>query len=431
MIVVVPRPPAWAEETPPADTASLYSKEPETHRLAWHWYWDRGVRYEIQVPFDRYWIGPDQGLLDRPLEERLAFIGKIGGRLQVDAAGYGTADGLAPVDAGIEVRRLRFGTRGDFYLLGHASYALDVDFIGTDVEAGDAYLWWNDLPWVQGIKIGNFTPAFSLESVTSARDIVFMEPALPVSAFGPARSVGVELGGPVLNERVTWALGFARTLGSPDEGDRSQGPGRGFSRVTWLVQDDRQAVRLWHLGASMSLLFAADDVQYQTRPESHLAPYLLDTGTLPAADQSTSGGFELVHIRGPWLFMTEALAASIRGDGSASFWGCYAVASRSLTGDPQPYDRTQGVLGRFEPVRPFSWNERAWGAVRASGRVSHLDLVDGMVRGGRETNLLGDLTWALNRYLQFKVEVGLAFVRDRPDAGNLFFVQTRLQVDFY
>jgi hypothetical protein len=29
------------------------------------------------------------------------------------------------------------------------------------------------------------------------------------------------------------------------------------------------------------------------------------------------------------------------------------------------------------------------------------------------------------------VRRGLAFVRERPDAGNLYFVQTRLQVDSY
>jgi hypothetical protein len=53
------------------------------------------------------------------------------------------------------------------------------------------------------------------------------------------------------------------------------------------------------------------------------------------------------------------------------------------------------------------------------------------VRGGRETDLMTDLTWVLNRYLLFKVEAGLAFVRERPDAGNLYFAQTRLQIDFY
>jgi phosphate-selective porin len=402
-------------------------------RWVWRWYWDEGLRYHLELPLDTYWIGPNQGPLDRPLEERLAFVGKIGGRLQVDAAVYGVGRGLDRVDDGIEMRRLRFGTRGDFFLLRHVSYAFDVDIVGTDFEPGDAYLWWSGIPYIQGFKVGNFTPSFSLESVTSSRDTVFMETGLPVEAFGPARSAGVEIGGPVLAERVTWSLGYARTLGSPDEGDRSKGPGRGFGRVTWLVQDGRSGAGLTHLGASASLLFAAGDVQYRSRPESHLAPYLLDTGTLRAANRSATYGVELLHIEGPWLFMGETIGATVQGSGAdtGTVWGTYALASRSLIGEPQPYDRTQGVLARYVPARPFSWDQGTWGGVRASARVSHLDLSEGHVQGGRETDLMADLTWTLNRYLVFKVETGLALVRDRPNAGNLYFVQTRLQLDCY
>jgi len=422
-------PPLRADEghAPPSPPSS----DVPAKRFTWRWYWDQGIRYDIELPFDDYWIGPDKGPLDRPLHKQLAFVGKIGGRLQVDAAGYDSARGLPAVGGGIQVRRLRFGTRGDFYLLTHAKYAFDFDIIGTDIEAGDAYIWWSDVPFIRSFKIGNFTPSFSLESVTSTRDLVFMETGLPVSAFGPPRSSGVEIGGPVLDERLTWSLGFARTLGTPDEGDRSTGPGRGFGRVTWLVQDDPRANQLTHVGASASLLFAADNVRYRSRPESHLAPYLVDTGTLQTADLGTTFGIEILHIHGPWLFVTEGLGASVRGAGSANFWGTYALACRSLTGEPQPYDRSQGILARYVPARPFSWKQRTWGALRAGARVSHLDLNGGPVRGGRQTDLMADLTWALNHYLLFKVETGLAFVRDRPDDGNLYLVQARLQLDFY
>jgi phosphate-selective porin OprO/OprP len=420
-----------AEDPPSPDGAAAARSERDEGLFTWRWHWDKGLRYDIQVPFDDYWIGPDAGPLERPLEQRLAFVGRIGGRIQVDAAGYASGRGLEPVDAGIEMRRLRFGTRGDVYLITHARYAFDVDFIGTDVEPGDAYLWWDGIPVIQSFRIGNFTPSFSVESVTSTRDIVFMETALPVSAFGPARSAGVELGGPVRNQRLTWSFGLTRTLGTPDEGDRSKGAGRAYGRVTGLLVDDPAATRLLHLGASASLLFAAEGVRYRSRPESHLAPYLVDTGTLQAADQSTSFGLEAVHIRGPWLFMGEAISAAVRGADSANLWGFYALASRSLTGEPQPFNRAEGILARDDPARPFSWTARTWGSLRASARVSYLDLNDGQVRGGRETDLTTDLTWVLNHYLMFKVEGGMAFVRDRPDGGNLYFAQARFQIDFY
>jgi hypothetical protein len=172
----------------PSDPEVVPAEAPP--RATWHWYWDEGIRYDLELPFEEYWIGPDEGPLQASIEKRLAFVGRIGGRLQVDAAAYEAARGLDPVDGGIELRRLRLGTRGDFYLLAHVSYAFDVDIVGNDLEPGDAYLWWTDVPFVRGVKIGNFTPAFSLESVTSGRDLVFMETGLPVSAFGPARSAG-------------------------------------------------------------------------------------------------------------------------------------------------------------------------------------------------------------------------------------------------
>jgi phosphate-selective porin len=281
------------------------------------------------------------------------------------------------------------------------------------------------------VKIGNFTPSFSLESPTSTRDILFLETALPIEAFGPARSSGIEIGGPVLADRVVYQLGFARTLHVLDEGDRSDAAGRVFGRLVWRVLPDQPRTWVTHLGASASLLVAAEEVRFRSRPESHQAPYLLDTGPLAAKDQSATYGVEILHIRGPWLFASEALGATTTGESATSFWGAYAAASRSLTGESHPYDRTQAILGRYEPARPFSWREREVGAFRLSGRVSYLDLSDRRGHGGRETNLTADLTWALNHYLMVKIEGGLAVIRGRPDDGELFFAQTRLQIDFY
>lgn len=64
-------------------------------------------------------------------------------------------------------------------------------------------------------------------------------------------------------------------------------------------------------------------------------------------------------------------------------------------------------------------------------RVSYLDLGDGSVNGGRETNFTADLTWFLNHYLSLDIEYGFAAVRDRPNGGNLHFAQSRFQFDFF
>jgi len=433
VLVVCWWPGARADEAAPeTPAAQAEAPKPEAKRWIWSWKWDNGVRYHLEVPFENVWIGPDKGpLRNEEIEKRLAFVGTIGARFQVDAAGYASTRGLEDVDSGGELRRLRFGTRGDFYLLGHVSYALDVELIGSSFEVGDVYFWWKELPIIQRFKIGNFTPPMSLESLTSSRDTVFMETGLPVEAFGPARSSGIQIGGPVLDQRLTWAFASVRTLGTTDQGDKSKAGGRALGRITWLPEDDPEHARLTHVGVSASILFSAEDVRYETRPESHVAPSLVDTGKLRAANQSTASGIELLHIRGPWLFMGEGLGTRVSGNHDGTFWGADALAGYTLTGESQPYDRTSGILDQFVPARPFSWHDRTWGALRVAGRVSHVDLSQGPVAGGRETNLTADLTWFLNSWLLFKVEYGQAFVRSRPDAGNLHFGQARLQIDFY
>ena len=416
--------PAVADEpTPPT----------EKPKLTWGWWWDEKLHYHLEVPLEKIWLLPDTGpITGKPLEERLAFVGTIGGRVQVDTAGYHQTQGLEDVHGGIALRRLRFGTRGDFYLLQRVSYAADLELQERTLQMGDVYLWWRQVPVVGRFKIGNFDPSVTLESVTGSRDTLFMESGLPVLAFAPGRSSGIEVGGPILGERVTWALGASRTIQTPVVGDQSKAGGRVSGRLTWLVEDTRTAPRLTHLGASTSVLLAPADVQYRARPESFLAPTLVDTGGL-RADDATVVGAEFLRIDGPWLVMSEAIMAAVGGGRQRGIlWGAYASIGRFLTGgDSQPYDRGDGSLGRFEPSRPFSWSARTWGALRAAARVSYLDLDDAPIKGGRETNVVTDLSWYLGHYVVLKLELGYAAIRSRPNDGNLYFIQSRFQYDFY
>jgi len=417
------------------DAASAPESSPSEEKqngIIWHWSWDQGLHYDVELPFDRYWIGPERRpLAGTPIEKRLAFVGTIGAIMQVDVAGYGETGGLAGATSGTELRRFRFGTRGDFFLLGHASYAVDLELVNADLQMGDVYLWRSQLPIVNAFKIGNFTPPMSLESVTAARDTVFMENGLPVQAFAPGRSAGAQVGGPECDQRLTWAVGVFRTLQKPTVGDQSKDGERAIGRLTWLPQDTPSARQLTHLGLSSGVLFAAEDVSFSSRPESYLAPKFVNTGTLRSAGNSFVSGLEMAHFRGPWLFMSEALLAAVRDQGTTTLWGSYASLSRFLSDDAQPYDRASGRLARFEPPRPFSWSARTYGALRAAVRVSHLDLSEGAVSGGRETNFTADLTWFINHYLSLDMEYGFAAIRDRANDGNLHFAQTRLQFDCF
>ncbi len=430
-VLLRPMSPLAADPAPQPASGETSAAE---HRdvVTWQWSWDRGIRYDIEFPFEDYWVGPDhEPIFGLPIEKRLAFVGRIGGIAQVDVAAFDESEGLQGNTSTIELRRLRFGTRGDFFLLGYVSYSVDLELVNTDLQVGDIYLWWGRVPWIRSFRIGNFTPPLSLESVTSARDTVFMENGLPVQAFAPGRSAGIQIGGPQLSDRLTWALGGFRTLETPTVGDQSQDGGRFVGRLTGLPEVDPTGRRLTHLGISGSLLFAAEDVRYRSRPESHLAPTFVDTGAVRSSKNSGVVGLELAQIAGPWMLMSETLLATVKDQSTAVLWGGYVSLSRFLSDDIQPYDRNAGKLARFETPHPFSWSAREFGTLRAAARLSYLDLNDANVEGGRETNVTADLTWYLNHYLALRLEYGFAAIRGRPDHGDLHFVQTRFQFDFF
>ena len=96
--------PGQAQQAPdPEPVPAPVATEPERRPFTFDWYWDKGIRYDIEVPFDKYWVLPDEGPLERPFEERLALIGRIGGRLPWTPPGGSSRTAPRPVDA-VQVR---------------------------------------------------------------------------------------------------------------------------------------------------------------------------------------------------------------------------------------------------------------------------------------------------------------------------------------
>jgi phosphate-selective porin OprO/OprP len=79
------------------------------------------------------------------------------------------------------------------------------------------------------------------------------------------------------------------------------------------------------------------------------------------------------------------------------------------------------------PKHEFDWGKRQWGAVEIAARLSHLDLDDGDIRGGRQTNA----TLSLNWYALSNVRVGVNAIWGHVAGdGDVLIGQTRLQIDF-
>jgi len=415
---------SFADDTP---SPASQSAEPADSQRPRTFYWDDALRFRI----GRKPSVPAGGQAEATGEESYWITGKVNFRLQVDSDNYVTSQGLENVISGWEARRFRVGVGGTIHAIGEPLYTVNFELVGTNPQWSDTYLFWQGLPWVGSLKVGNFEPPFSLEALISSRDTTFMEEASPVAAFAPGRRIGFAVGTPVWDQRVTWSVGFFTSVQTQDVGDTTRDAARIAARVTWLVSRDDAARRWVHLGLDVTAVESQDNLKYRSRPESHLAPYLLDTGTLRVSGAELIG-LEAAWVEGPFSFQSEVLHSFVDQPGGSplNFGGAYVYASWFFTGECRPYDATQGIFGPVTPLQDFSLHGPGWGAFEFGTRLSYLDLTNQSVRGGVVHGVTGDLTWYLNRHWKTKFEYGFEAIRSGSSNGNLQFFQLRFQVDY-
>jgi phosphate-selective porin OprO/OprP len=143
-----------------------------------------------------------------------------------------------------------------------------------------------------------------------------------------------------------------------------------------LYEDDGEKVV--HVGFSYSHQFRGGSdymLRYRQRPESHLAPYLANTGsTIPTNDIDLINP-ELAVVWGPASFQAEYTRSFVRGDDgtkNSNFWGAYAQLSYFLTGEHRNYELGSGSFGRVKPNVNFNPAKGDWGAFEVATRYSYL-----------------------------------------------------------
>ncbi len=369
--------------------------------------------------------------------EELKMTAKIGGKLAVDGADYVTGKEFTGFDAGVEVRRARIYAKGDCILLLPVSYELEIGYVPNQFYIENSYLAFRNIRWIGDLKVGQYQTPMGLDLITSSRDITFMEPAAPLEALAPGVNAGIQIGRPVLDRRATWTLGLFTDGVGQDLGDATKDFGRAMMRLTGLPlyeanPEQPNSTRLLHLGLSANILYSGSgSVRYQSRPESHLAPYVVDTGDINADGAWVVGG-EAAWVNGPLSLQGEYLHSWVRQNNGQvpAFEGLYASASWFLTGESRPYDRTEGKFARVIPKRNFDFGRGGWGAWEVAARYSFLDLDSADIHGGRLSMLMTGVNWYLHSHLKWRFEYGFGHVSGREPAGNINVFQTRLEVDF-
>jgi len=381
----------------------------------------------------------------------------FGGRLFWDWAAF-DQDAASIAQAGdmldgMEARRLRFFMSGTAFQV--IDYKLQFDFASGNADVRDAYGQINELPLAGHLRVGHFKEPFSLDQLTSARFITFMERSL-ISNLGDVgdRATGIMAFDWNEAETVSWFLGAFTTMDT-DAPSRFPG-GTGYdddggtafdARVTWVPWYDEatQGRGVFHLGAAYTyrdvspLVAGTANYQVLQRPESHLANNVADTGLFFAQDINAYN-LEAAFVYGPLSVQAEYLSMEVSQPAAADvdFDGGYIYFSYFLTGEHRPYNRRMGEFNRVKPLENF-FRVRAEdgnvytgkGAWEVAYRYSTVDLTDAVVAGDVENHTFG-VNWYLTPYTRVMVNYINSQTSDHAVAGvgEVDILMTRFQIDF-
>ncbi len=412
------REPAAAPSEDPAEAEDL--AEWETDWRGWD-----GFHYKRIIRFPKGKQVKNKEGVVRLDYSQVAHVGKMGGKLFLDGAGFSGDESAVEKGGDWEVRKARVYAEGNVVLLIPFSYSVEAGFAGGDFHLEDTYFQLEKRPWVGRIRIGQFTAPMGLEATSSSFDNLFMESSGASAALAPGSSVGLMIGKPIREKRMTWSLALMAPGVGEENFDASKNYIRVTARFTGLAVDKTTAeVPEWlHLGISTNLQRSSTgETRYRSRPESHLAPYLVDTGDLDAKNAST-GCLEAAWVKGPCSIQGEYFHTGVSPDTGMDlrFDGWYIQGSWFPTGESRPYKKSSGVLGRVRPLRPFSFKGGGKGAVELTLRYSFVDLTDGLVRGGAMRCLAAGLNWDLNP----NARVRLNYVTSRVDRMG---VESRVRI---
>jgi phosphate-selective porin OprO/OprP len=343
---------------------------------------------------------------------------RLSGRFHMDGARI--FDDTTPMDSGWLVRRARPELRVRLF---------DVLKLRADYEFAPNREGWRNL-WIRyapndrfWIKAGNIITPFGLEDPASSNHTLFMERGLP-SALAPGFQTGAALGfrGKLGDRSSRHRFTFSTMLGtapfSSGEDDRHRSEHLGVSlRATYAPLARR--TRVFHVGGSFEYRNLADDSRWRTRsrPESSIAEAILNTGRLDDVAATLSAAAETVWIHRAFSFQAEYMTTQLKRRGGAQdarLWGAYGQVGWVLTGEHRRYSRSAATVRGPQP-------DHVLGAVEIGVRVSHLDLTDRDVIGGRATDVTFGVNWYLRQNVRFMfnyvfvdADVRRTLERDRP-----------------
>jgi phosphate-selective porin len=222
-----------------------------------------------------------------------------------------------------------------------------------------------------------------------------------LNPFFVTRSIGVNVSGPLLGDRMTWAGGWFNDW-IESGASFSDNANDYVGRITWLARASEDNHSFWHLGLGLRRVGPdAGVIRLSGRPESNVADRYVDTGEFEA-DYAGTISLESVWQRGPVALTYEQVftRADAPASGDPEFSGRYLMLSWVLTGESRAYNRSLGYAGAITPSQHM-------GAFEVVARYSQLDLVDGAIAGGELDKFYLGLNWWSSQ--QWKAGIGYGY----------------------
>ena len=305
-----------------------------------------------------------------------------------------------------EVRRARFGVRGqfakDFKYQLLANFGNDVGASSTSSTMDEMWVNYAANPEMQ-FQFGLFKMPFSLEQLTSSNNIDFMERSLIGNTDGefiPAKETGFMLHG-VPKPGLTYALALSRGRANKDATND------GFDYIGRLTTNFAELTGSKAYVAHLGAAYSTGDIKSGVIPASGRTESRTNSGWFTGSALSgdttrTRQGLEAafayngLKVQGEQFnFKYEPASGS-----EQEIKGYYAQVVYNLTGESHAYK--DGTFGWIKPNNPI--DKGGSGAWQVGVRMSEFDASDISVATGktnRATAMTYGLTWFCTDNLRF------------------------------
>ena len=368
-------------------------------------------KWSGRVHYD-YWAFPDADTLPNYLETGDATIAPR------DFSGF---------------RRLRFGVQGD--VTDTMVYKIEMDFANpSSLAFKDAYLGWDELPFLQRVQLGNQKRPYGLDTLNSSRYNVFMERPVHIEAFNQdARRLGLQSLGVSDDQRWNWRYGNFLMQDHQKNGHQysdnyqSELAGRLANTIWYDETSGGRGYAHWAIAGTAAFPGGGDQAHFLTRPESRTSAKWYDTGVIARGNRYQLLGFEGVVNVGALQVVGEYQTANVeRSAGSnLNFGGGYIYVSYFLTGEHTPWDRKSGTIGRVKPFENFflvnrcsgghGWGLGAW---QVAARYSHSDFSDQDIFGGVGDSFTFGMNWWWTPYSRMQFNYVAGSIDQRAAVGG-------------